>query len=157
MENTQQEKPTFKRRIRNYLINPRYQLAILIGHVLILLCGFIVIYYQVQNSFFNLDKSAALKNIITNPYYKELVMMQQDFILTTIYTTMIYCVVISVVFTIIFSHKSAGAIYGLKKYFEEIVKEGWKRPLTFRKSDLHQELPEIINNAIERVKKESKD
>lgn len=157
MENTQQEKPTFKRRLRNYLINPRYQLALLIGHILILLCGFIVIYYQVQNSFYNLDKSAALKNIITNPYYKELVMMQQDFILTTIYTTMIYCIVVSVVFTIIFSHKSAGAIYGLKKYFEDIVKEGWKRPLVFRKSDLHQEIPEIVNNALERVKKESKD
>lgn len=152
-----QAKPTFKRKLRNYLIDPRYQLALLIGHLLILAAGFVVIYYQVQNSFYSIEQVAATKNIVTNPYYKQLVMMQENFILTTIYSTMIYCAVVAVVFTIVFSHKSAGAIYGLKKYFDDIVKDGWTRPLVFRKSDIHQELPVIVNEAIERIKRDKKD
>lgn len=154
-ENQAPQKPAFKRKWRNFLIYPRYQMAILIGQLLILTCGFIVIYYQVQSSFYQLDEAAAVNNIFTNPHYKELVLFQENFILTTIYTTMIYCYVVAVLFSIVFTHKSAGAIYGLKKYLEDISKDGWTRPLTFRKSDLHQELPGVINTAIERIKKDS--
>lgn len=153
-ENQPSEKPAFKRKWRNFLIYPRYQLAILIGHLLILVAGFIVIYYQVQNSFFQLDEVASAKNILASPLYKELVLYQENFILTTIFSTMIYCFVVAALFSIVFTHKSAGAIYGLKKYLKDIAEQGWKRPLIFRKNDLHQELPEIVNAAIERIKKD---
>lgn len=158
MENSTENNPTgkagFHRKWKNFLIYPRYQLAIMIGHLLILSGGFIVIYYQVQNSFYQLDEMAAAKNILASPFYKELVLYQENFILMTIFKTMIYCFVVAIIFSIIFTHKSAGAIYGLKKYLSDIVKDGWKRPLTFRKSDLHQELPEVLNSAIERIKKD---
>tara|TARA_Y100000385_G_scaffold224036_1_gene234216 strand:+ start:197 stop:676 length:480 start_codon:yes stop_codon:yes gene_type:complete len=158
MENTTEDqagqKSSFKRKWRNFLIYPRYQLAILIGHLLILAGGFVIIYYQVQSSFFQLDEVASAKNILASPHYKELVLYQENFILTTIFSTMIYCFVVAALFSIVFTHKSAGAIYGLKKYLTDVAEKGWKRPLTFRKNDLHQELPEILNAAIDRIKKD---
>lgn len=152
--NTDEKKP-FKRLWRNYLIYPRYQLAVMIGNILILLAGFVAIYYQVQNSFYNLDEVAEAKHIFTNPHYKALVLYHERFILTTIFTTMIYCIVVAILFSIIFTHKSAGAIYGLKKYFKEVAKNGWTGPLYFRKTDLHQDLPEVINHALDRIRSDS--
>jgi hypothetical protein len=148
MENQAVKNP---RRWRNYLIYPRFQLAVVFGNILILLAGFIAIYYQVTNSFYNLDEVAEAKNILTNPYYKELVLIQERLILTSIFTTLIYCIVISVLFSILFTHKSVGAIYGVQKYFQEMAQKGYQRPINFRKGDLHPELPVAINSAIARL------
>lgn len=158
MENTAQaeNEQKYKRYLKNFLIYPRYQLALVIINVLVLLAGFIIIYYQVGNSFYNLDEIAAAKNIMTNPYYKELVLIQEKLILTQIFTTIIICLTMTVLFTILFSHKSAGAIYGLQKYFQDIAKNGYTKPLTFRKGDMHEQIPTAVNAALAKIMNEKK-
>lgn len=153
MENSEIQQPQGKpnRKLKNFLIYPRYQIAMVIANSLIFVSGFVAVYYQVSSSFYNLDEVAAAKNIMASPYYKELVLYQEKFILNTIFTTLIWTLLFVIFFTVLFSHKSAGAIFGLQKYFQDIAKNGYQRPLTFRKNDLHQELPGVVNSAIAKI------
>jgi hypothetical protein len=150
------KKRVHQRYLRNFLIYPRYQLALVGINISILAAGFVIIYYQVSNSFFNLDEVAKEKNILANPFYQELVLIQESIIINNILSTTIVCIFFASLFTILFSHRSAGAIYGLQKYFEDISENGYTRPLSFRKGDLHKDLPEAVNIALVKMNSENK-
>lgn len=150
------KKKTHRRYLKNFLIYPRYQLALVGINISILAAGFVIIYYQVSNSFFNLDEVAKEKNILANPFYQELVLIQESIIINNILSATIVCIFFASLFTILFSHRSAGAIYGLQKYFEDISKNGYTKPLSFRKGDLHKDLPGAVNKALEKMNSENK-
>ncbi len=56
---------------------------------------------------------------------------------------------------ILLSHRAAGPLFRLKKYFSEIAAGGPLEPIKFRKSDYFHEVTEVINNALAKLTKKS--
>jgi hypothetical protein len=141
-----------QRSLKNLIIYPRFQLT-LVGVNLVIFIGALgLILYQVKRSYWMMDKLAHEMRIPPHSAYYKLVGFQQELITDYILTATVVGVVISFVFTVIFSHKSAGALYRLRRYFEEINESGHKYDLKFRDGDFYSELPPIINNAIKKIK-----
>jgi hypothetical protein len=64
---------------------------------------------------------------------------------------------VSFVTTLILSHKLAGPIVRLKWYFQQIAKTGHAKPVHFKKSNFMQDLPPIINQALQKLESGEKE
>ena len=144
-----------KRRWVNYLIYPRFQLSLILMNLFILLGSLGVVYYQAHKSLSYIHGLAMKVDISPDSSFFRLVGLQKELVFEAIVTAMILGPVILLIFTLLFSHKSAGAVHRLKTYFLDIAENGYKKELDFRDGDMHGDLPKIVNSGIERIKKDT--
>ena len=145
-------KYTHKRKIKNYLISPRIQGSLITFNILALWTALGIIYYHVVKSFWVMDEMARTASIPVNSFYYETVGFQRELIISSIVVAAILSTVLAILFTILFTHKSLGAVHRLKSYFEDIRDNGHQSDLSFRDGDLHDEIPQIVNDAIKKIK-----
>lgn len=60
--------------------------------------------------------------------------------------TLLMTAIIILTIGLYMSHKIAGPIYNMLKYFKEIKSQGWIKPLSFRNDDYFSELSECLND-----------
>jgi hypothetical protein len=144
-----------KRKMINYLIYPRFQLSLILMNLFIFLGGLGVVYYQAYNSFNYIHNLAMKIDISPETSYFKLVGLQKELVFESIITAMILGPVVILVFTLLFSHKSSGAVHRLRTYFLNITENGYKAELDFRDGDMHPDLPEIVNKGIKRIQKDA--
>lgn len=142
------------RKLSNFLIYPRFQLSLALMNIFILLGSLGVVSYQSFKSFSLLEGIAVDLNLGSDSTYFKVIEFQKQLVLESSITIMILGILLIMAFTLIFSHKSAGAVYRLKKYFQDISQNGYERELNFRDGDLHPDLPEVINKGIKRIKED---
>lgn len=148
-------KKTTKRRWANYSIYPRFQLSIVAFNLFTLFAAMAVVYYQIHKSFWVLETYAKSLDTSLFDQYKQMIDVHIELVQDAMITSIIFSTLFIVIYNIVFTHKSAGAIYHLKNYCQEIIQNGYTRKLTFRQGDMHPELPELINGAIERIQTDS--
>lgn len=154
--NEKTNKPETKRKWANYLIYPRFQTSLIAFNLVILLGALGLVYYQVNKSFWVIENYAKTLNMEDKQNYFKLIDFHMELISDAILTALIICSLLLILYNLIFSHKSAGAVYRMKTYFQSIEREGHKRELTFRDGDMHADIPQVVNAAIERIKTDAK-
>jgi hypothetical protein len=156
-ETKNDEKTQPKRKWLNYLIYPRFQASLILMNLFIFLGSLGVVYYQTYKSFSFVHSLAMQIDVTQDSTYFRLVGLQKELVFESILTSMILGSVLVLIFTLLFSHKSAGAVHRLKIYFLDIARNGHRRELDFRDGDMHGDLPEIVNSGIDRIKNDMKD
>jgi hypothetical protein len=139
------------------LINPAFQIrfiAMIIGLSLavslINLAGFSYFIFKLHE----LGLSIGLDS--SHPYFKFILRQQQN--LWIIYAVSTLCIfIILTIFSLLFSHKIAGPIHGLKVYLGDIAAGKPPRNFAFRKGDFFTELPELVNKAVKTLNEKNKE
>lgn len=145
-------KQDYKRKFKNYLIFPRFQLMLIIINQVIMTICFGLVFYQVFASFQNLKEiGMKLSFPAESPYFKLIDLHHQE-INNYLLVAAIMSYILSFIFTLMFSHKVSGPIYRLKKYFEDMGENGYSNDLSFRDGDYYSEIPSIVNKAISKIK-----
>lgn len=153
VDSTLKSDSTKDRKPKNLLIYPKFQLNLLATNTVILLMSFAFVGIQSYRSFSQLKTVGMAAGLApAHPYYR-FVDLQSH----TVYQNLIIAFLISFVFSSIFSlylsHRLAGPICRMKSYFAEIAESGRvTHDVKFRKHDFFEELPNLINRALKKIK-----
>jgi hypothetical protein len=145
----------FKR--RNFLIYPQFQLALILTQFFVMGGVLGLIGYQMLRSYERLREAGAEAGLNQNHVFYNLLAYQEDIVRSYLFAALFFGWAVSFVTTLILSHKLAGPIVRLKWYFQQIAKTGHAKPVHFRKSDFMQDLPPIINQALQKLESGEKE
>ena len=143
-----------KRRIRNLLIYPKFQLILVGGNCLFVLGSFLLLNLGLKKGFYNLKQAGVNAKVSLNHPFYEYLQHQETYIYQHIIAALILSIILTAFFSIIFSHKVVGPIKQLCTDIEKVTK-GDDIKLAFRKGDYFQELPELVKKLIKNKKDES--
>ena len=136
-----------KKRIR-WMIYPKFQLTLVVINLLLFLAFLSYFFYQVYSSFQYMNELGLKADLAADhPYFRYLGFQKELLFKELTYSSLIFAV-LSVVFTILLSHRLAGPMFSLRQFLEEYCQFRTKRPLSFRKNDFFQEIPDLVNRAI---------
>ncbi|MBT3984248.1 MAG: methyl-accepting chemotaxis protein [Bacteriovoracaceae bacterium] len=135
----------------SFLIYPKFQLTVLaiFSVTITSLCGFI--YFQIWSSFNNLAQLGSKVNLpIDHPYFDFLALEKAN-LMGFILIGMFLGLGLSILATLLITHRMAGPIKRLVTYFIAIKNGGDINPVFFRKNDYFSDLPSEINQAMEKL------
>ena len=137
------------------MIYPRFQLKLIIVNLLTsLLCLFAVILQTTLA--FRAMRDLGIKSNMTpdQPYFQFLDLQEKTFLF---YLLLAFAggSLVSLVATVIYSHRLAGPLVRLRRFFSEIRDTGEfpQDVLKFRKNDYFQDIAPIINDALKKLRK----
>jgi len=138
---------------RQYLINPRFQWALITFFsslafltVLMNLYAFRLIFQKYRDNLFSLGLAP------DHPMLLILEEQRQDMLRMVLSSSGLLFVFL-LVGGVLVSHRIAGPIHRLRTHLEKILENPSGPRLTFRKNDYFQELAPLINTLAERLKK----
>jgi hypothetical protein len=152
MENTKQQKKRLPivsliLREKKFLINANFQIQFMVSLIIVSVASMSVIYIA-NDYFFHsfIAKGQALQLPPDHPFF--LMIHEQKAFMTKVFIV----VASSISF---FSHKIAGPLFRLHKYFTDAAMENkpLEKKIHFRDDDFFQEIPDSINNYIDTVEK----
>lgn len=143
------------RNLKNFLIYPKFQLTLVIINLIIISAAFVLVFQQVISSFDDLLLIGQKLKLDPNSAFFRFLGHQKGLLLNRLYLAAGVSYSFTFVLTIYFSHKATGPIYRLKTYFLEMKSKEKMSPLTFRKGDYYDDLPEIINDGLETIKQKN--
>jgi len=144
-----------------FLVYPEFQIPLILINIAILAVVLAVIGYQSHRSFLELKEMGVEANLSTgHPYFKFVEMHTRQFY-QNLGLGFGVGILSSTFLTLLLSHRLAGPIVRLKRYFEQILRvdaetppasNATVQPLQFRKSDFFAELAPLVNRAVETLK-----
>jgi hypothetical protein len=140
-----------KRNLKSYILLPKFQLVFVSLNACVLMSTCFFAYFTVHKSFENLRSIGERMNLSNSSGYMKFIQAQEVMFADSMALYVLIALGVSLIITIILSHKVAGPVYRLKKYFEEFDRDN-PRDLSFRKGDFFNDIPEIVNK---NFKKES--
>lgn len=141
------------RKIRNYLIFPKFQLTLVFFNLLVMTVSLGLIYRQITDSFAQIIDVAQRIGVPEGAAYFDVMAQHQELILSKLYIAAAIIYILCFVGTVMISHRVAGPIYRLKQHLIQTVKTGKADTLHFRKGDFYGDLPELVNQAFKEVEK----
>ncbi|MBI2605054.1 MAG: methyl-accepting chemotaxis protein [Deltaproteobacteria bacterium] len=150
-EKSSSERPPFWR--RRFLIIPAFQLRLIFWNILISLFIFAIVLFQIaraMNELTQMGTSAGFPS--DHPYFTFVRELSGNFY---VYVSVAFIVGIALswLITLFVSHRFAGPIYRLRKFFDGIAKGEAVSEIRFRKNDYLADFAPIINDALKRVSK----
>lgn len=143
------------RKLKNYLIYPRFQLTLIGINLVIMTFCYILVFYQVYESFNHLIEIGVRLKLPADSAFFKLLNHHENLIQEKLTIAAVISYIFSFILTIKISHKASGPIYRLSTYFRDIKENGHNKELTFRDGDYYSELPQVINEGIERISKDT--
>lgn len=140
------------RLFKNWVIYPKFQMSLIFFSTLILVGTFAFIAFQVDSSFNHMMKLGADLNLESNHPYFEFLNMQKNHLIKKLMYAGIASLILSMILTIYISHRASGPIVRLKSYFTEMRVSKKIYPLKFRQGDFFDDLPKVVNEALEEIK-----
>ncbi|MDO9184247.1 MAG: hypothetical protein Q7U04_17670 [Bacteriovorax sp.] len=140
------------RKLKNYIIYPRFQLTLLLANILVAITALIMVYYKVNEVFEKLHQMGEKINLTPGHPYYNFVKTSQQMMNLNLSWAFGFSIFFTVITSLFISHKIAGPIYNLKKYFININNNQEQPEMKFRRGDYYEELPKIINAAITKLK-----
>jgi hypothetical protein len=127
-----------------YFIDPKFQVRVLLYSSFFSVTLLLIIYFFHNYYFSHLINVGKSLNLETgHPYYKILA-EQRSVFLNYFYGMSGIIIVFTLAVSTLFSHKIAGPIYRIKKYFIEGEPDNGQKA-SIREGDFFQELPNAIN------------
>ncbi len=140
------------RKLNNYIIFPKFQLTLVVINLLIMTVCFILVFYQVYDSFHEINQLGVRLQLSSDSAFFKVMDYHKDKIIFRLGVSAAVCYIFSFILTVIISHKVSGPLFRLKKYFLDLQQNGYKEKLSFREGDYYGELPDIINEGLENIK-----
>lgn len=140
-------------REKKFLINKNFQLQFMISLLVISICSMSIIYFANDYFFYTyLQKGEALDLPPDHPFFL-MILEQKQFMRTVFICVAASISAIACIWGLFFSHKIAGPLYRLQRYFTQaaIDKENLNRKIYFRENDFFQEVPDSINKYIDSI------
>jgi len=141
------------RKLSNFIIYPKFQLALVAINLIINGLTLLIIRMKIMEAMDylkNLGRDIQLRP--EHPFFQFIDRSERIILLNLNFSFLISMLLVTFI-SIYLSHKIVGPIYNIKRYFFELSKNGWSRPITFRKGDFCHDLPPVINHAIDKLKK----
>lgn len=140
------------------LIYPKFQLMLVAAQTGVLATGFALIALEARKSYSILRATGADVNLPAGHPYFDFVEMQASTVYSHLAWAFVVVFALSTIATLFLSHRLAGPIVRLTRYFEQIRDERAvpEYALKFRDGDFFEELPAVVNEAMAELKPESK-
>ena len=140
-----------KRHLKNFLINPRYQLRYIIwltttGLFLVLING-IIAYSYIKENYLTLVDLSPMTDEAKSQMYTEL----HHLIMALSLTSLSFLVIVSLL-GIVLSHRTAGPLYHFKRVFDEVKKGKVQQRVRLRPGDEFQDVAKSFNDMMESLK-----
>jgi hypothetical protein len=138
---------------KKFLINNNFQIQFMISLLLISICSMSVIYLA-NDYFFHsyMQRGEALNLPPDHPFF--LMILEQKKFMTNVFMVVAASIsAIAGLWGLFYSHKIAGPLYRLQKYFTQAAVDSapLKKKIYFRDDDFFQEVPDSINKYIDSV------
>jgi len=141
---------------KNYLINPKFQLSFILFSILTSFFGMAVFYGAIKYFFWTFKNMGKEVGIPENHIFFTFLDDQSTKMNYIFIISAFVFFLISLIGSLLLSHKVAGPIYRLTKYLKESSKESQTpeelSKLQFRKGDFFLELQDAFNDFIENFK-----
>lgn len=131
---------TTKFRRRKYLINPDFQLKLLVFFTGLAVVSVLVFYQAMSSAFNNLTTQAMELSFPPDHVFYQLIAQQRYVINLTFLTTSIFVFLFLVIGGLFLSHQVAGPLYRLHKHMEKVIQGGPINEVWPRKKDFFQDL-----------------
>ncbi len=139
---------------RQYLVYPKFQLSLILVNALITTVVFGFITYQVVRAYVALDDQIQSSRLPAQNLFVELLNAQLQSLVYHLAVGLIVSLIFSGTITLIISNKMAGPITRLKEIFIKTARTGeWPENVHFRQGDFFIDLPPIINQAVQAIKR----
>jgi hypothetical protein len=140
-----------QRKLRNFLIYPQFQLLLIGLNLAIIGATFLLFWVTAHNLIGNLAPVGALSGI-RYQFYKDYLTYQAGIFNQMFLISLGLALLLSSTITLVVSHRLAGPFIRMKGFFTAINRGGTPVPnLAFRDGDFFQDLPPIINEAIQTI------
>ncbi len=141
---------------RRFIVAPQYQLTLMVVNLFTLSICFIGVFAETKIAFSKMRELGINQHLsLDKPYYRFLNLEERAFLF---YLGLVFVGVtlISLFFTLLYSHRTAGPLVRLHEYFKEIHRRGAlpDEQLRFRKTDVLYDLSHSINAALKVFRKE---
>lgn len=136
-----------------FLIYPKFQISLIIGNLAVMSCMIGAVVVAIYRSYHYLHEQGVAVGLSADHPYFRFVELQSRLVYQALALAFGVGAVVSVVVTLILSQRLAGPIHRLREYFRDIANGGAVQPLGFRKRDFFSDLPEVINQALGRLRK----
>lgn len=136
-----------------YLIYPRFQLTLIALNAGLFVLAGVGVIFQVERSFYYLGQLGPLTGLPPEHPFYAFTNHQQHQIRLALWSAFAIAFALSSFLTLLVSHKLAGPVVRMKGYFGQLGQpsQGEPKKLSFRKGDFFNELPPIINSALQRT------
>jgi len=146
-----QRPPWYKRK---YLVYPKFQLTLIILNTIVTLVLFGLTSLLVVRSHIYLEELVKQTRIPAQNLFTQLLAQQLRTLLIYMGVAMVVGLLTTGLATLLLSHKMAGPMIRLKNFFSDISKTGnFPDNLYFREGDFFQDLPPMINQAFDHLKR----
>ena len=140
---------------RKLMVYPAFQLGLVAINMLVLIGSFLLVGVQAARSFSDLRFEGARADLPQDHAYFHFIQYQENHLYGYMIWGVLIAIGVSLLVTMLYSHRLAGPILRLKSYLTQVAESGRRVPLEFREDDFFQELPYLVNEAFERVERES--
>jgi hypothetical protein len=132
---------------RNFFINPNFQTRFICASLILSLFSLTAVYVAQQYFFMNFIDQGVMNNIPADHAFYKIIGEQQNSFNTLLLGLAGVFTLGSIIWGGYFSHRIAGPMYKLNKYFTDAVDENKEElePLFFRENDFFHEIPRNIN------------
>ena len=139
---------------RKYLIYPQFQMTLIIVNSFITIFLFSLTVLLVVKSHVYLETVIRQSRLPAQNLFIQLLTDQLRSLLIYMGIATFFGVLITAVVTLLLSHKLAGPMIKLRRYFSQIESSGnFSEDLSFRETDFFLDLPPTINKALHALKK----
>ncbi len=143
-----------KRKLSNYFIYPSFQFALLISNIFVSGVTILIVRFKVNEVFDKLFETGKTIKLPSDHPYFNFINNSKSMMALNLNWALGFSIFLTIICSIYISHKAVGPIYQLKKYFKNMQNGDKKTELTFRRGDYFDDLPEIINSALKKCKKD---
>jgi hypothetical protein len=141
-----------RRKISNFLIYPQFQLSLLFVNIIILALVLLIIHFNVNDIFNQLNFLGEKNNFDKLHPYFEFVEKSRNLMNTRLNLAFGASAILTIFITIFISHKMVGPIYKLKNFLFAVNNGEKPEKLEFRKGDFFSDLPELVNQTLEKTR-----
>jgi magnesium-transporting ATPase (P-type) len=146
------------RSFKQILIDPKFQWSIIAYSTTLAIILQATLFVALRLFFSKYNEEGKTIHLAPDHPFFVFIQDQQTYMNYVFAVVCIIFLILNVIFGLIISHRVAGPLYRLKKYFREYHEQNEFTELTFRKKDFFQDVPAIINESLKKniQKKEAK-
>lgn len=137
---------------KKFFIYPKFQATLMGINFLVLGIMFTLISFQVSHVLKKLVQSGEALHLEPSHPYFHFIHAETGMFTSYLAWAFFVCAIVSNIAILLISHRVAGPIVRMSDYFKSISdnKGEVEQPLHFRKGDFFNELPELVNKALQK-------
>lgn len=144
---TDESRKNHGRKLKSFLLLPKFQLIFVALNWITLTITVGVAYFTVNKSFDKMKMIGKKMRLSSDSGYMKFLNAQESVFVSDMLIYMSAALVVSLIITIVLSHKVAGPVYRIKKYFLDLDLNKPEK-LSFRSGDFFNDIPEIVNDKL---------